>query len=51
VLKGSGQYRADVSPFGGFKYSGLGREGLSTSLQEFVQNKNIVFRNLLSEQG
>jgi succinate-semialdehyde dehydrogenase/glutarate-semialdehyde dehydrogenase len=50
VLNGSGQYRADVSPFGGFKYSGLGREGLSTSLQEFVQNKNIVFRNLLSER-
>jgi len=47
VLNGSGQYRADVSPFGGFKHSGLGREGLSTSLQEFVQNKNIVFRGLL----
>jgi len=47
VINGSGQYRADASPFGGFNDSGLGREGLSTSLDELVQNKNIVLRGVL----
>lgn len=47
VINGSGQYRADASPFGGYKHSGIGREGLATSLHEYLQTKNIVFRRLL----
>jgi succinate-semialdehyde dehydrogenase/glutarate-semialdehyde dehydrogenase len=48
VINGTGQYRAEVAPFGGFKQSGIGREGLSTSLLELVQNKNIVLRGVVS---
>ena len=48
VINGTGQYRAEVAPFGGFKQSGIGREGLSTSLLELVQNKNVVLRGVVS---
>lgn len=48
VINGTGQHRAEVAPFRGFKQSGIGREGLSTSLLELVQNKNIVLRGLVS---
>jgi succinate-semialdehyde dehydrogenase/glutarate-semialdehyde dehydrogenase len=30
VVNGTGMYRADMQPFGGYKHSGLGREGLIT---------------------
>ncbi len=46
VVNGTGQGRADVAAFGGYKYSGVGREGLCC-LDEFVQNKNIVLRRVL----
>jgi succinate-semialdehyde dehydrogenase/glutarate-semialdehyde dehydrogenase len=49
VINGTGQYRAEVAPFGGFKDSGIGREGLSTSLLELVQNKNIVLRGVVPQ--
>ena len=48
VINGTGQYRAEVAPFGGFKQSGIGREGLTTSLLELAQNKNIVLRAMVS---
>jgi succinate-semialdehyde dehydrogenase / glutarate-semialdehyde dehydrogenase len=50
VINGTGQYRAEAAPFGGFKESGIGREGLSTSLLELVQNKNIVLRGVVSPE-
>ena len=35
VVNGSGGYRHLDQPFGGYKQSGIGREGLSISLEEF----------------
>ena len=48
AINGTGLYRPDVSQFGGYKYSGLGREGLSVTLEEMTQVKNIAIRNVLS---
>lgn len=39
VVNGSGGYRHLDQPFGGFKQSGLGREGISISLEEFSHIK------------
>lgn len=46
VVNGSGQYRPDVAPFGGVKYSGSAREGLSTSLDEYANARTIAFRQM-----
>jgi succinate-semialdehyde dehydrogenase/glutarate-semialdehyde dehydrogenase len=48
AVNGTGLYRPDVAAFGGYKQSGLGREGLSVTLEELTQVKNIAFRNILS---
>ena len=48
VINGSGQYRPDVAPFGGVKFSGSAREGLSTSLEEYASPRTIAFRQIFS---
>ncbi|WP_408008325.1 aldehyde dehydrogenase family protein [Pseudalkalibacillus sp. A8] len=48
AVNGTGLYRPDVSAFGGYKMSGIGREGLSVTLEELTQVKNIALRNVLS---
>jgi succinate-semialdehyde dehydrogenase/glutarate-semialdehyde dehydrogenase len=47
VINGSGRYRPAEFPFGGYKMSGLGREGISTSLEEMSQQKAIVLKGVL----
>ncbi len=44
VVNGSGGYRHLDQPFGGFKQSGLGREGVSISLEEFSHIKVYVVK-------
>lgn len=46
-INGAGLYHPDAAAFGGFKQSGLGREGSVSGLQEMTQVKSIVFRNAL----
>lgn len=46
VVNGTGCYRVDATPFGGFKFSGTTREGLTSSLDEYRQKKSIVFRGM-----
>ncbi len=46
VINGTGFYRANMQPFGGYKDSGLGREGLDT-LGEFLQEKTIILKGFL----
>lgn len=43
MVNDSTDYRLDSMPFGGVKYSGLGREGLKFSLQEMTEPKVICF--------
>lgn len=43
MINESTDYRLDSMPFGGIKYSGLGREGLKFSLQEMTEPKVVCF--------
>ncbi len=45
VVNGSGSYRHIDMAFGGYKNSGIGREGISTTLEEFSQVKSFVIKN------
>ena len=47
VINGSGNYRSVHQPFGGYKHSGIGREGTSHTLYEVTQEKTISIRNAL----
>jgi len=43
MINDSTDYRLDSMPFGGVKYSGLGREGIRFALQEMTEPKVICF--------
>ncbi|MBS3818197.1 aldehyde dehydrogenase family protein [bacterium] len=43
MVNDSTDYRLDSMPFGGVKYSGLGREGVKFALQEMTEPKVICF--------
>lgn len=45
VINNTGNYRPDYSFFGGYKMSGIGREGLIGALEEATQIKSVVIRN------
>lgn len=45
VFNGSGLYRSADQPFGGYKMSGIGREGGRFTLEEMSQLKTLVFKN------
>lgn len=47
VINGSGLYNEPEYPFGGYKMSGLGREGISCSLEEMTQVKNYALKAIL----
>jgi acyl-CoA reductase-like NAD-dependent aldehyde dehydrogenase len=47
VLNGSGLYRSERVGFGGYKLSGNAREGLDTSLHDFVRHKDIALPGVL----
>jgi succinate-semialdehyde dehydrogenase/glutarate-semialdehyde dehydrogenase len=46
-INGTGLYRADAVAWGGYKLSGNVREGLGTSLAEFMQTKTLTLRSVL----
>lgn len=46
VINGNGNYRPPESPFGGFKMSGLGREGISATLEEMSQIKTYILKGV-----
>ncbi len=43
MVNDSTDYRLDSMPFGGVKYSGLGREGIKFALQEMTEPKVVCF--------
>ena len=44
IVGGTGNYRPLEFPFGGYKMSGLGREGISATLEEMSQLRTIVLK-------
>ena len=48
VVNGSGFYRTNSMPFGGYKMSGLGKEGVASALDEMTQEKTIVLKAVLA---
>ena len=49
IIGGSGNYRLAHQPFGGYKYSGVGREGAVSTLEEVTQQKTIAFNEILND--
>ena len=47
VLNGASFFRSFEMPFGGYKYSGIGREGVLSTFDEVTQTKTIVLKNIL----
>ena len=47
-INGTGLYRTDAVAWGGYKRSGNVREGLGTSLAEFMQTKTVTLRSVLT---
>lgn len=47
IINGASFYRAAEMPFGGWKNSGIGNEGISTTLKEMSRTKTIVLKNIL----
>lgn len=43
MVNDSSDYRIDLMPFGGVKYSGLGREGIKYTLMEMTEPKVVCF--------
>jgi acyl-CoA reductase-like NAD-dependent aldehyde dehydrogenase len=48
IINGSGNYRLAHQPFGGYKYSGVGREGAVCTLEEMTQQKMISLKGILN---
>jgi len=47
VINGSSYFRSFEMPFGGYKQSGIGTEGVMTTFDELTKLKCIVLKNIL----
>ncbi len=47
IINGASFFRSAEMPFGGWKNSGIGTEGISTTLEEMSKLKTIVLKNVL----
>jgi succinate-semialdehyde dehydrogenase/glutarate-semialdehyde dehydrogenase len=48
VINGASFFRSFEMPFGGYKYSGIGREGVMTTFDEVTLTKTIVLKDIVS---
>lgn len=48
IINGTGNYRLAHQPFGGYKMSGMGREGAVCTLREMTREKAISFKGILN---
>ena len=48
VINGASFFRSFEMPFGGYKYSGLGTEGIMSTFDEMTRTKTIVLKNILA---
>ncbi len=42
IINDSSRYRADIMPYGGYKESGVGREGVRFAIEEMTELKSVV---------
>lgn len=49
TINGAGMYRSAEMPFGGYKKSGIGREGICHTLEEMSQLKTIMMKNIFKK--
>ena len=49
VINGGTDYRPPELSFGGYKKSGIGREGVSRTLDEMTQEKNFVLKGVFGK--
>lgn len=47
VINGASFHRSAEMPFGGWKYSGIGNEGISSTLEEMSRIKTIILKNIM----
>jgi len=47
VINGASFFRSFEMPFGGYKYSGIGTEGVLSTYDEITRTKTIVLKNIL----
>ncbi len=47
VINGASFYRAFEQPFGGYKYSGIGTEGVMSTFDEMTHTKSVILKNIL----
>ena len=47
VINGASFFRSFEMPFGGYKYSGIGTEGVMSTFDEVTRNKTIVLKNIM----
>lgn len=48
VVNGASFYRSFEMPFGGYKYSGIGTEGVLSTFHEMTRTKTVVLKNILA---
>lgn len=48
VINGASFYRSFEMPFGGWKYSGIGTEGVMSTFDEMTRTKSVVLKNILA---
>jgi len=46
VINGASFFRSFEQPFGGWKYSGIGNEGIMTTLREMSRTKTVILKNV-----
>lgn len=46
IINGASFYRSFEMPFGGYKYSGIGTEGVMTTFDEMTHTKSVVLKNI-----
>jgi glyceraldehyde-3-phosphate dehydrogenase (NADP+) len=44
LINSSSDFRIDAMPFGGFKTSGIGREGITTAIDSLTEPKVVAIR-------
>ncbi|WP_249030372.1 aldehyde dehydrogenase family protein [Tannockella kyphosi] len=47
VINGASFFRSFEMPFGGYKFSGLGTEGVMSTFDEMTRTKSVVLKNIL----